>query len=266
MLWPFPGYEDATWTVIGVAADTRYRELLAPRPAVYLPLDQFHAFSVPYFALRTTTAQTPAALLSSIQRMFDEVHPSLRVLDASSIATLMQSPTARRRFAALVLALFAIIAVFLATIGIHGVLAHFVSAHTRELGVRRSLGARPLDVWMLVMGRGLRPAVVGVAAGLVLAVLGARAIRSALFGVSPADPPTLVFAAAAVISVAALACVLPASRASRVPPGRSAPHRLRTSRRPDHSRRVGAPGGAGTVLPVARLAERAWPCSWTPVA
>ncbi|MCI0432948.1 MAG: ABC transporter permease, partial [Gemmatimonadetes bacterium] len=216
--WPFPGFADVWWTVVGVAADTRYRELLLPRPTVYLPLTQFKAFPPPYLALRMKSDAMPAALLPDLQRIVDEVHPRLRVLGATRISTVLAEPTIRPRFTALVLGLFAGIALFLACIGIYAVLAHFVSGHTRELGVRRSLGAQSLDVWLLVVGRGVRAALAGGALGLLLAVIAARSIRAVLFGVSFADPATLLLAALAIIAVAAIATAIPAVRAARIAP------------------------------------------------
>jgi len=120
-----------------------------------------------------------------------------------------------------VLAAFALVAVALASVGLYGVLSYGVSQRRRELGVRAALGAAPRHLVALVVREGLGVAVVGLAGGLIAAALGARFMRGALFGVAPLD--TLSFAAAPIVLlvVAAVACVLPASRAASTDPAQA---------------------------------------------
>jgi ABC-type antimicrobial peptide transport system permease subunit len=124
----------------------------------------------------------------------------------------------RRRFSVTLLSAFGVVAVALAAIGLYGVLAFIVAQRRREIGVRMALGAQPRDVIADVMGQGLKLAAVGVAAGIVLALAGARLLNSLLFGTSPTDTLTFVGAATLLVAIAALASLVPALRASRVDP------------------------------------------------
>jgi ABC-type antimicrobial peptide transport system permease subunit len=122
------------------------------------------------------------------------------------------------RFAARVLTAFALVALALAALGLYGLIAYAVGRRTREIGVRVTLGAGPLDVARLVVREGLWPAVVGVALGLAGALAAARLVSKLLYGVAPTDAATLASAAVLLLLVAALASALPARRALRVQP------------------------------------------------
>jgi putative ABC transport system permease protein len=117
-----------------------------------------------------------------------------------------------------VLGIFAGMAVFLAVMGIYGVMSYFVNERTREIGIRMALGAQPVDVLSLVTKLGLKLALLGVVIGITLAIGLARVIANFLFGVTPTDPTTYAAVAAALIAVALLACFIPARRAARVDP------------------------------------------------
>jgi len=122
------------------------------------------------------------------------------------------------RFAARVLTAFALVALSLAALGLYGLIAYAVGRRTREIGVRVTLGARPLDVARLVLREGLVPAAFGVALGLLGALAAARVVSRLLFGVGPTDAVTLASASVLLLGVAALASALPAARALRVQP------------------------------------------------
>jgi putative ABC transport system permease protein len=122
------------------------------------------------------------------------------------------------RFRTALLAVFAGIALFLAALGIYGVLAYFVSQRSRELGIRLALGAKPQVLFRMVVGQGMRPVAVGAAIGLAGAVALTTLMRSLLFGVTAVDPAAYAVAAAALAVIALLACAAPAFRATRVDP------------------------------------------------
>jgi putative ABC transport system permease protein len=122
------------------------------------------------------------------------------------------------RFAARVFAAFAFVALLLAALGLYGLLADSVGRRTREIGVRVSLGARPIDIARLVVTEGLRLTILGIALGLAGSLAGARLLSRLLFGVGPVDALTQAGASALLITVAVLACALPAWRALRVQP------------------------------------------------
>jgi putative ABC transport system permease protein len=114
--------------------------------------------------------------------------------------------------------LFACFALFLASLGIYGVIAYSVEQRRRELGIRAALGAQFPDLWRMVLRQGMTPALAGLAAGIGAAALGGQVIKSLLFGVSPADPVTLAIVAILVVMVALAACYIPARRAAKVDP------------------------------------------------
>jgi predicted permease len=213
---PWPGKEDVWWTVVGVAADTRYRQMLEPRPTLYYPHPQLNLFVTPYLLIRTR--RLSADLLPAVQAAFDEADPSLRVMSATPLATLLDAPLARPRFGGAVLSVFALIALVLATVGVYGVMAALVGARTREFGIRMVLGASGGDVWRMVVRRGMLVALAGAVAGLAISLAMARLIESLLFGVGPRDATSLAVASAAALIAAFVACTVPAARAATVEP------------------------------------------------
>ena len=126
--------------------------------------------------------------------------------------------TSGRQFNMLLFACFAGLALLLAGIGLYGLVSHTVSQRRAEMGIRIALGARAWDVSRMVLWQGLRPAIAGVALGLAGAVFAVRILTSQLFGVSPADPATFTVVPVVLLAIAALACFVPAWRASRIDP------------------------------------------------
>jgi putative ABC transport system permease protein len=124
----------------------------------------------------------------------------------------------RPRFRTLLLALFALLAVVLAAVGIYGVMAYSVSQRTREMGVRLALGAQPVDVTRLVVGEGLRLAVLGVAIGIAVSLMLTRIMSTLVFAISPMDPLTFAAVTALLLAIALAACLVPAHRATRADP------------------------------------------------
>jgi putative ABC transport system permease protein len=202
-------------TVVGVAGTTRYRELVTPRPTLYIPAEQFMN-SAGRLAIRTMT--TPAFVAGVVADAVQAVDPAVRVTRIARYADYLRVPLAWPRFNTLLLAVFAAAALLLSVIGLYGVMAASVRQRYPELGVRLALGATPRDLRGLVLGEGLRLAVWGAVAGLALAWATTRLLRGLLFETEPLDAPTLVGAATLLVGAALLATTLPARRAARVDP------------------------------------------------
>lgn len=130
----------------------------------------------------------------------------------------MEADVADRTLPMILLGVFAGLALVLACIGVYGVLAHAVAQRTREIGVRMALGAKPVDVTRMVLGRGLSLSAIGLLAGGALAAALGGLLRSLLFGVALMAPGIYAGAAASLVLVAMAACIIPACRASRVDP------------------------------------------------
>jgi ABC-type antimicrobial peptide transport system permease subunit len=145
----------------------------------------------------------------------------LPLIAPGTMEALVDGHLARPRFYLLLLGLFSALAVILAAVGIYGVVAYVVSQRTKEIGVRMALGARQREVVRLMLWQGLRPAAVGVVVGIVSAVAIGRAASGLLYTVSPTDPATFVGVTIVLMAVVFVASLIPAMRASSVPPAES---------------------------------------------
>ena len=147
-----------------------------------------------------------------------ELAPDVPVYDVRTLEDRLADATAYARFSALLLALFAGVALALAAIGVYGVISFGVSQRTREIGVRVALGASRADVTRLVVGQGLGLALAGAALGVAAALAATRVLRSLLYGVAPGDPATFAAIVALLVAAVLVASWLPARRAARVQP------------------------------------------------
>jgi putative ABC transport system permease protein len=168
------------------------------------------------FVLRTRG--DPLALAGAVRSAVRLVDPDQAITELTSLAAVLHESIARPRFFAILLSLFAGLAVTLAAIGIHGVLAFSVRQRTREIGIRTALGAARGETLRLVVQQGLRPALLGVAIGLVAAAALTRLMTRMLFEVQPLDPVTYAAVVVIIGLVALAACGIPAWRATRVHP------------------------------------------------
>ena len=200
-------------TVVGVVGLTRYRELAAPRPSLYLPADQFIP-TAQNLVLRTAAPMTVVA--ETVRATVAEVDDSVKVMRIAAFADLLDKPLARPRFTAALLALFGATALALSAIGLYGVMAASVRQRQREIGVRVSLGATVRDIHALVVGEGARLATAGASVGLAAAVVAGRLVSSLLADAQPLDAVSLLAAAALIVAAALSACYVPARRAARV--------------------------------------------------
>jgi putative ABC transport system permease protein len=208
---------DAPWfTVVGVAATTRYRELAAPRASVYLPAAQF-VDGATTLAVRSSVPL--ASIAGALRDRVRELDRSVFVIRTQSFDDYVAGPLARPRLLAVLANVFGTVALILAAVGLYGVLAAFVRQSTREIGVRIALGARARHVRALVLGEAVRLAAIGFALGLAGAFASSRVLSGLLFGVAPMDPSTLAAAAAILILTIFAACYFPIRRAVRIDPG-----------------------------------------------
>jgi putative ABC transport system permease protein len=204
---------DKPQTIVGVIADTRTERLReTPEPELYQPFWQSGAFSK-HLVLRT--ARNPLALAPQVRDALRAIQPTAAIEKVTTMAEIRRQSTAAQTFALRLLAGFAVAATLLAAVGLYGVLSLSAGARTKEMAVRQAIGARRHQVVGLVLGEGARLVAIGVACGIAGAILVGRLLGALLFGVGAADPPSLVAAALAFGAVAALACLVPAWRASR---------------------------------------------------
>jgi len=210
-----PRSTDSWLTIVGVVRPTRYRELLVPRPTLYLPAEQFQS-GASLIVLRTSAPLD--ALNRAARDAVGALDPNVQVVRVMPFAAMLDGPLARPRFIALVVGIFGVAALLLAAIGLYGVMATLVRQRHREIGVRLAVGATNRDVRRLVLGEGSRLAGAGIAIGFLATMLAMRTLDSLLFGVHPLDAITLISTVAVIGSLAALASYLPARRAARVDP------------------------------------------------
>jgi len=170
----------------------------------------------PYLVIRT--ASDPLEIAAAAAGIVHKVMPTLPVTQVLTMDTLVADSVSARRFSAVLTGVFAGLALLLAGVGIYGVMSYSVGRRTNEIGIRMALGAQPGSVLGMIMGRGARLALAGVALGLAGALALTRYLASLLFGVQPKDPVTYGAVAALVIVVTLAACYVPARRAMRVDP------------------------------------------------
>jgi putative ABC transport system permease protein len=206
-----------TWRqVVGVVADVKQSGLDQATPAqTYEPLLQAPS---PFMTLIVRSDATPAVLSAAIRSEVLKLDKEQPISDIRTMEQVMADSVAQQRFSMLLLAVFAVVALTLAAVGLYGVMAYSVTQRTHELGIRMALGASSRDVLRLVMGHGLWLTMIGVAIGLVVAFFLTQLMASLLFGVTATDPLTFATIAALQMFVALAASFVPARRALKVDP------------------------------------------------
>jgi predicted permease len=203
------------WEIVGVVGDVRHDGLDSPvGPRVYRPLYQGAANELAIF-LRGATGSS--GVKQAVVNTVRDLDANLPVYGVRSMPEMMASSLTRRRFSLSLMVVFGALALFLASIGIYGVMAYAVSQRTQEFSIRMALGAQPRDILLLALRPGAILTLSGVVAGLTVAQGATHLMTSLLFGVSPGDPVTLIGVPAALALVALLACWIPARRAVRIP-------------------------------------------------
>jgi macrolide transport system ATP-binding/permease protein len=205
-------------TIIGVAADSKYHQLdEAAEPYFYVPLAQFMNAATGV-ALHVRTAGDPMTVAPVVQELIRRIDPAVPRTAITSLQAYTSAAYFTRQMAATLLSVLAVLALILSAIGLYGVVSYAVARRHRELGVRVALGATASQILRLVLGQGFTLAAMGAAAGFLLTGLSARALSSMLFGVSPMDVRAIGAATGLLAIVVAMACYLPARRASRLDP------------------------------------------------
>lgn len=205
-------------TIVGVIDDVLQEELdVEARQALFIPFSQSPT-KPRGMALVLRTPGDPEAMIELVRREVEVLDPELPVFGARTLKQLVLETLGGRQLTVVLLALFAVLALLLAAVGIFGVIAHGVNQRLQELGVRMALGADRGDLRQLVVSQGLRMAGVGVLFGVMGALVASRLLASLVYGVSTKDPLTLATVSLLFVLIAMVASYLPARRASRVDP------------------------------------------------
>jgi putative ABC transport system permease protein len=212
--------DDVPWMeVVGVVGDVLQNLGNAPATEMYLPFRQADAL-LPVFQLSLVirTATEPHAAVSSLRSAVAEIDPNQPIVNMRSMEEHISTNVSQPRFRAWLIGIFAMLALVLAAVGVYGVMSYAVTQRTSEIGIRVTMGAQPRDVFRIIVGEGLRLALVGIAIGLVTALALTRLLRRFLFGISAYDPITFIGVSVILTVVAVAACYFPARRATQVDP------------------------------------------------
>jgi predicted permease len=210
-------YPGISREVVGVVGDVKLRGLdkTMAAEALYLPHPQL---AWGYMSVVVRTETPPQSLTSAVTRALREVDPEQPIMEMRTMEQHLGESLAHQNFSMRLLSVFAGLALLLAAVGIYSVLAYGVRRRTREIAIRMALGADRAAVLRLIVGQGMRPALIGLALGAGGALALGSVLRSLVFGVSARDPMTFVAVAVLLTAVALAACAVPALRATRVEP------------------------------------------------
>jgi putative ABC transport system permease protein len=207
--------DPTTYEIVGVVGDTRWRITEPFKPTLYWPI-YGNDYTVATIVVRGPNDVNALAL--PVQKIIGQLDPDLPVSEVMPLREAVGKWTLDSQFDSILVLAFAVIALVLAAAGLYGVLAYLVTQRTGEIGIRIALGARRDSVLRLMLIDGLKPALMGLVLGLSASAAVVRLIRSMLYETRPLDPFVFAAVSAALLAVAALACMLPAWRASRLDP------------------------------------------------
>ena len=212
----FNGTEGPWREIVGVVRTSKYISLgETPTPVAYLPLQQNHETGM---NLHVRTSVDPSSVAGAIRNEVQSLEKNLPLGNPELMSERVANSLFAARMGAILLGVFGGLALLLASIGLYGVMSFVVSRRTREMGIRVALGARPGDVFRLVLRQGMSLVVVGLVVGLVVAFMVTRLLASFLYGVSTTDAVTFTAIPVLLMLVALLACYLPARKATKVEP------------------------------------------------
>ncbi len=213
-----PGFQDPWRTIVGVVEDVKNAALDKPAGTeLFLPYRQA-PFGRNTLYLVARTSRDPGSLVSAVRNAIREIDPSLPLSQVKTMDDVMAGARSRPRFLTTLLGLFSGTALVLAAVGLYGVISYSVTRRTAEFGIRMAMGAGSGDVLGLVLGQAMRLAAAGVIAGAIGALALTRLIRGLLYDVNSFDPLTFAAMAVVLMAVTALACIVPARRATKVDP------------------------------------------------
>ena len=209
--------------IVGIVGEVRQSQLdEQPRAQIYRPWTQMNEAFAPDFLramdLLVKNAGAPADLVPAIKSEVQQIDKEQPLGNVAPLESLLDDSITPRRFYAVLLAAFSIVALLLAAIGLYGVMAYTVAQRTREIGIRVALGALRRHILRLVLQEGAVLVLIGAAFGLLAAVASSRLLASLLYGVSPTDPQLYLLLSFLLIAVALFACYLPARRAMKIDP------------------------------------------------
>ena len=205
-------------TIVGVVGDVKVTGLdEAIRPVLYYPFRRFPSVMT---NLVIRTSADPETLAGTLRNEIRLMEPEVAIFNVRTMEDVIgDTPAAfMRRFPAFLIGIFAVVALLLASIGIYGVVSYSVSQQTHHIGVRMALGARGADILKMVLKQGLSLALIGIGVGVVASLALMRLLRSLLYEVQTTDIQTFVIVTATLLTVALLACFIPARRATKVDP------------------------------------------------
>ena len=210
---------DPVYTIVGVVGDIKHLGLAANESAaIYQPHAQKRFAWLRWMSLVVRTNTPPLSLIAAIRNRVGEVDRGQPLYDIVTMEHLLAESVTQSRFSTFLFSLFALLALTLAAVGLYGVMSYTVAQRTHEIGLRMALGAQAADVLKLVVARGMKLTLLGLAVGLGAAIALTRLLKALLFNVSATDPLTLVIVPGLLLGVTLVACYLPARRATSVDP------------------------------------------------
>jgi putative ABC transport system permease protein len=219
------GKDNPDAEIVGVVAHVKHFGLDAierVQPQLYVPFNQAPNEMLPFLAPRMNliirTTADPSNLTAAVRREVQALDPNQPVFNVNTMEQTLDQSLVTQRLSMILLASLASLALILAAVGIYGVMSYLVTQRSHEIGIRMAIGARPRDVFRLVIGRGMVLVLIGVAVGLTGAFALTRLMTTMLFGVEPTDPATFGLISVLIAGVALLACYVPGRRASKVDP------------------------------------------------
>jgi putative ABC transport system permease protein len=214
-----PAHGNADFEIVGVVGDTLHQVGQAGKPTMYVPI--LSGENDGGITLVVRAAFDPIALSLPVQKQIAQLDPDLPVSDVFTMQQILERSLGNASLSASLVLAFAVLSLVLASVGLYGVLSYLTTQRTGEIGLRMALGAQRKEILGLMLGDGLRPALYGLVVGLGVGAGAVRLIQSMLYGTRPLDPSIFAIVAATLIVVAALACIVPAWRASRINPMRA---------------------------------------------
>ena len=211
-----PAYNDTDYEIVGVVGDTLWQVGQPVMPTMYFPILDGGIHNGQ--ALAVHTGSDPLAMSIPVQKQIASLDPELPVSNVQTMQQAIGDSLGNARFSATLVLGFAVLSLVLASVGLYGVLSYLMTQRTTELGVRMALGAQREQVLRLMLFDGLRPAIIGLALGSAASAGVTQLIQSMLYNTRPLDPAVYAVVTVTLLMVAALACMIPAWRASRLDP------------------------------------------------